>query len=381
MANRFGVIDADAHVNPEVTFWADYLPAELRDRAPRLEEGDQVDYVVFEGQRAPFNRISAQAGAKPEEMQATGKISATRAGGWDASARIEDMDIDGVDVAAIFGGGPLATADGPLHLASFHAYNTWLADFCAKAPDRLLGMAYLPMFDVDAAIAELEWASTHGLRGVVVPPYAPTAESIGGGLNFQNVIMYSTLRDDRSYADDEFRPFWSRACDLGLPVHVHLGAAPKVSGSGPDAEYVRKMRSKLAMADVVTHFIMTGLLPRYPDLKLVSVEGGVGWMAFCAEYMDETWHKHRYATNSVVTQEPSTYMSAQVYGTFLHDAAGVNNRNLKGAGNIMWSSDYPHGETTWPNSRDAIARSLGDLPDAERHRLLVGNAATLYDLR
>src|SRR5438874_5316151 len=118
------------------------------------------------------------------------------------------MDLDGIDAAAIFGGGPLGTADPEMYLASFHAYNAWLADFCAAAPDRLLGMAYIPMFDVEEAIAELRFAKERRLWGGVIPAYAPPPGYTGGALNLSNPLMYADPEGPRSYADPEFEPFW-----------------------------------------------------------------------------------------------------------------------------------------------------------------------------
>jgi predicted TIM-barrel fold metal-dependent hydrolase len=191
--------------------------------------------------------------------------------------------------------------------------------------------------------------------------------------------MYGQPEAD-GYADDRYEPFWRVAQETATPLHVHLGAARPASLTGPDARFRIQMRSKLAMAEVIVHFIMTGILPRHPDLRLVSVEGGVGWFAFAAEYLDATWRKHRFSTNSPITVEPSTYMDHQVYGTFLEDAPGVQNRNLPGGRNIMWSSDYPHSETTWPDSLEIIERTMKDVPAAERARIIAGNAIELYGL-
>jgi hypothetical protein len=103
-------------------------------------------------------------------------------------------------------------------------------------------------------------------------------------------------------------------------------------------------------------------------------------MAFAAEYLDNTWRKHRITTDSPITVEPSNYMDGQVYGTFLEDAAGVQNRNLKGGRNIMWSSDYPHSETTWPHSRESIERPFKDVSPDDAYRIVAGNAIQLYNL-
>ena len=135
------IVDADAHVNPSADMWADYLPEGLRELAPKIEHGEDCDYVVFEGKRRKLNLISAQAGRKGSDFKMHGRASDARAGGWMPNARLSDMDEDGIDTAVLFGGGPLGTSNMELYKASFDAYNRWLADFCAAAPQRLVGVA------------------------------------------------------------------------------------------------------------------------------------------------------------------------------------------------------------------------------------------------
>jgi predicted TIM-barrel fold metal-dependent hydrolase len=378
------VIDSDAHVNPPLSIWAEYLPAEYRDLGPTVEPGsadEPHDWVVFEGERTPFMRVNDMAGLTPEQRKWTGRLAESNPGGWDPDVRLKHMDADGISAAALFGGGPLASRNLKLYLASFHAYNQWLADFCSPNPKRLLGMAYIPLWDVSEAVQELHWAADHGLHGAVIAPFAQERPDYSGGaINFSNMIIYARLSDKRSYEDPEFDPFWQACSELAMPVHVHLGAADPTfrSPDRPDSRFVGQVRTKLAMGEVVAHFVMSGLLERYPGVKLVSVESGVGWMAFVAEYLDNGWRKHGKSLVSILDAEPSSFMDRQVYGTFLEDHVGVNNRNLKGGHNIMWSSDYPHSETTWPHSREAIDRSLGEVALEEATRMLNGAARELY---
>jgi predicted TIM-barrel fold metal-dependent hydrolase len=396
MESKLQVIDADAHVNPPPDFWSDYLPAQFRDRAPRLEVGEgELDYVVFEGQKKPFSRLNNIAGVPDERRKALGKANEQRKGSWDPHARLEDMAIDGVDAEVIFGGGPLGSADPALYLASFHAYNQWLAEFCAVSRRRLFGVAYIPMFDVNEAVKELKWAAAAGLKGVAIHPWAPPAVSTGGAYNASTAVLYADpeVEGGRSYGNEEFQPFWAACAELGMPVHLHLGAtgAQKANtATSPNFAHVTVMpgtyrfrqmvKSKLAMAEVLANFVMTGILDRNPELRVVSVESGVGWMAFAAEYLDTQWRKHRVSSGSRLPQEPSFYFDRQVYGTFIEDRVGVNNRNLKGGRNIMWSSDYPHGDTSWPHSRESMETSLAGVPQAERDLIVGGNARKLYAL-
>ncbi|MBV1918006.1 MAG: amidohydrolase, partial [Sphingomonadaceae bacterium] len=148
------LIDADAHVNPVPTFWDDYLPKKFAGLAPKFVAGgpdDKNDWMEFEGTRKPINLLSAVSG-QGKKFRPEGKMDLLRAGNWEPAKRLEDMDTDGVEAAVMFGGGPLGTANNDLYLASFEAYNHWLADFCNYAPKRLVGAAYLPMQDIDETI-------------------------------------------------------------------------------------------------------------------------------------------------------------------------------------------------------------------------------------
>jgi len=138
------LISADSHVVPLPSFWREYLPAQLRDRAPRIESTDEGDFSVFEGRRAPVMAINSIAG-KSRDGQGFSyrRFTEQLAGGHDPAARIADQERDGIAAEVLYGGGPLVTEDRELFLASHLAYNHWLADYCAHAPERLLGLALL----------------------------------------------------------------------------------------------------------------------------------------------------------------------------------------------------------------------------------------------
>ena len=123
-----------------------------------------------------------------------------------------------------------------------------------------------------------------------------------------------------------------------------------------------------------------GVFQRFPDLKLASIESGVGWLAFAANYMDETWHKQRHWVNSVLEHEPSYFMDRNIYASFIHDRVGILTRDLPGAGNIMWSSDYPHSETTFPNSMQKIEELFEGVPEADKAMIIGGRAKALFNL-
>lgn len=373
------IVDADAHVNPPHDMWAEYLPAPLREHAPKIEHGEDCDYIVFEGRRRKVNLISAQAGRAGADFKMEGRVSDARAGGWMPKARIDDMDQDGMDTAILFGGGPLGTSNMELFKASFDAYNHWLADFCAYAPKRLAGVGYVPMLNVDETIEMMRDCKKRGLKAINIPAF-PMAQmgSLNGG-EAQTMALTGDVSGGRSYADPEFDPLWKAACDLGMPLTIHLGGRT-VRFTEPKFFLSDLLMSKFGMGEPIAIMIYGGVFQRFPELKLASVESGVGWFAFAANYMDETWHKQRYWVKSVLEHPPSYFWERNIYGSFIHDRAGILMRELPGAGNIMWSSDYPHSETTFPHSQAKIVELFAGVPEAERNEIVGGRAKRLYNL-
>jgi len=358
----YELISADSHVNPPASMWAEYLPASLRDQAPRVESTDEGDFEVFEGRRTPLLGINNMAGRKPEQYSwSIRRLAEQRSGGFDPHARLEDMDADQVRAEVLYGGGPLPSLNAELRRASYAAYNDWLADFCATDPKRLLGIAYLPCDAPEVAIAEAKRAAGRGLRGCLIPRFP------GKG--------------------DWFEPawdgLWRTILDQGWSAAIHVGGRGRAAEM-PSLDAVGFMSdllmSKFAMAEAVSRFALSGVLERYPDLHVVSVEGQLGWLSFTQHYLDHIWEKHRHWTKSELRKPPSFYFKRQIHATFMEDPVGLREREHIGIDNIMWSSDYPHSETTWPNSRKLTDDWMRDFPDEERRKILYGNAARLYHL-
>ncbi|MDG2306741.1 MAG: amidohydrolase family protein [Candidatus Binatia bacterium] len=356
------LISADSHVNPPATMWAKYLPESLREKAPRIESTDEGDFQVFEGRRTPLLGINAMAGKKPEEFSwNVRRLNEQRAGGFEPNARLEDMDADHVQAEVIYGGGPLPSQDAELRHASYQVYNDWLADFCSADPKRLIGIAYLPCDTPEMAIAEVKRAAGRGLKGGVIPRFPG---------------------DDEWY-EPKWDGLWRAILDQGWAAAVHVGgrhrkaAMPSTDSVGFISDL---LMSKFAMAESVSRMVLSGLLERYPDLQVVSVEGQLGWLSFTQHYLDHVWEKHRHWTKNELKNPPSFYFKRQVHATFMEDPVGLREREHIGIDNIMWSSDYPHSETTWPDSRKLTNEWMSGFPEAERRKILYENAARLYRL-
>jgi hypothetical protein len=176
-AKQRTLVDADAHLDPPHNMWREYLPASLRELAPYIEEDKEHDWIVFEGKRRPLRMISNQAGRAGKDFKMFGKLSEMRAI-WLPQQRLGDMDLDGIEAAVMFGGGPLGTSNSELYIASFEAYNRWLWDYCGADRKRLVGVAYLPMRDVNESLSLLRQAAKLGFRTVNIPAFPQAADGI-----------------------------------------------------------------------------------------------------------------------------------------------------------------------------------------------------------
>lgn len=376
------IVDADAHIDPPYDMWKDYLPDHLKALAPVIEEGDEVDHILFEGTRRPVRMINNQAGREGKDFKMVGKLSEQR-NTYDPHKRLQDMDLDGMDAAVLFGGGPLGTMNDELYMASYEAYQNWVMDFASADKRRLVPIGYVPMRDIDETIGHVRRLAKMGFRAINLPAFPQNAsawKTSSGVKNMKDGQVSALTGDPKGelqYYQPEFDRLWSAICDEGMVVTFHLGA--RVPRFGDPQHFLPDMpMSKMAMAEPMGIFIFNAIFQRFPDLKIASVESGVGWMAWFTEYVTRTWEKQRFWTKSPLTESPAYYMDKNVWGSFIQDRTGILCRDLPGGKNIMWSSDYPHSETTFPNSRSIILRDFEGVPDDDIKDIICNNCAKLF---
>jgi predicted TIM-barrel fold metal-dependent hydrolase len=358
----YNIISADSHMNTPRDMYEKYAPANLRDRMPRAESTPEGDFWVFEGKRRPaVSGLATMAGRKFEDYtEKAVRFADVVPGSWDVQARVADQKTDGLDAEVIYSGAPLgdASVDPALRLALYQTYNDWLADFSAGAPERIVGLAAIPMWDPDTACAEARRAAAKGLKGLLINSWSETAQQ---------------------YHEPFWDPVWATFAELGLPVSMHLGARPHwVRLENLPPAYLAY--SKMAMAEPLLMMLFGGPLVRHPGLRIVLAEAGIGWLAYLREWIDTVYRRHRHWTGLEMPEPPSHYFERQVFSTFQEDKVGVAARHVIGVGNIMWASDYPHSDTTWPESRRYIEEHFVGVPAEERHQIVAGNAARLYHL-
>jgi len=365
------VISADDHIQEPADTWQARVPASLRERAPRIVRNDNGDCWLLDGKIiAPIsvlNRMDSE-GFSFERQKAVGATFDTiRPGTFDPVERLKDMDLDGVNASVLFPNSQwlFQIADKELQAACIRAYNDFLSEFCSHDVKRLVGIGLVPLDEPEAAIDELQRIGRlKGMRGVLLAGYP------------QSRPLNSSVHDR----------FWAAAQDLGLPVHFHLGGGgdgnmPTQYSSDERAPTVVMVQMcSLSNALPLAQVIFGGVFEFVTGLTMVSVEGNVGWIGYFLEKADRNYERHRFWLNLNLPLKPSEYFRRQMYATFVEDNVGIQTRNSVGVDNLMWSSDYPHGDSTWPRSQTYIEETFRNVPETETAKIIGLNAARLYHL-
>jgi predicted TIM-barrel fold metal-dependent hydrolase len=367
------LISSDSHVSEPLDLWVERLDIKYRDRAPKVvvnPDGQEGAYFVYEGYPPHNLAIGLGAGRTPEELATflkTGTYADARPGGWDPAQRLPDMELDGVEAEVLYttlGFRLFWLKDAGLQQACFRVYNDWLAEYCSYAPKRLKGLALISLYDPQAGAKELERCAKLGLKGAMIWCSPPA---------------------DQPYSSEIYDPFWAVAQDLDMPVSLHaITGMERIQWEyGAEKRALRQTVTPHEIEKSFSILILSGVLERFPRLKIVSAENNCGWLPYYLQRMDRGFA--RFGPSGTVTPwptkltlKPSEYFRRQMYCTFIDDSFGVASRHWIGVDNIMWSSDYPHTASTWPHSRDIIERDFKDVSEVEKRKIVRDNAAQLY---
>ncbi|MEK7214623.1 MAG: amidohydrolase family protein, partial [Chloroflexota bacterium] len=340
------IISSDSHVIEDPDLWVKRLPQAFRDRAPE------------------FPPLTAGG-----HFQGVG-------GGNDPHKRIDEMAVDGVSAEVLYASFQLTLyqlKDAALQEACFRVYNDWLAEYCSVAPDRLIGVAGISLYDVNQGVEELKRSRKMGLRGA---------------------LIWLVPHPDLPFTSDHYERFWAAAQDLEMPVSLHTSSGfghdnvdvRGMVGAQDQPAWLRSRRPIYVTADIERTFfdiVVSGVLRRYPRLKLILTETNFGWIPYFLQSVDATvqrWRKSADKDLLPIDELPSDYFRRQMYATFMVDRAGSQALSWWGEDNIMWSSDFPHHSTTWPNSRQVIAAQLGHLKPETHAKIVHDNVNALYGL-
>ena len=350
------LVSADNHVFEPVGLWQERLPAQFRERGPRVET--RGDWVVMAIEGMPDRKLTRTNGAPR-----AGNGDSAHAGGADPEQRLRDMELDGVVAEVIYPTFGLFIDMIPapdLQMACAQVYNNWLAESFLFRPEVFVPAAVVPVRDVASAAAELARVVELGFKAAMIPTTPP---------------------EGLPYNRPDFDPLWKIASAARMPLSLHTGtgALPQQE-RGPGGAVINYAKVGLLSAETLCYFSASGVLERFPDLRLVFVETGAGWLAYCCERMDEAFAEHEQWVSPKLAQPPSHYAKSQCFVTLGADRAPLLAREITGVDPLLWASDYPHPEGTFPESQAVVERIFAGIPESDVQAIVGGNAARVYDI-
>jgi predicted TIM-barrel fold metal-dependent hydrolase len=362
---EFGCVSADSHVTEPPDCYREYIDPAYRDRAPHIvhdeRRGDVYVIPGLDAMSVPMGLVAA-AGEESREMTFSGRDFADwHRSGWDPAHRLADQARDGIAAEILYAtvGMPLCGhEDLPYRRACMEAYNRWLADYCAHAPDRLYGCGLAAVADPEGGVEELTNIKEAGFVGVMMSGMPGTAD----------------------YDDPSYDRLWAAAVDLDLPLCFHILTNPSYAGHrGPKINgLLNVVRS---VQDIVGMLVFSGVFERHPGLRIVGVEADAGWAPHYCYRMDHIYTRHRF-WNKVpeMSRLPSEFFGEQVWLTFQDDWTAFEMLDLLNPERIMWANDFPHSDSTWPLSQQLLAEHTSGIDPERRRRILRDNCVELYGL-
>ena len=361
------LVSVDDHVCEPADMWNDHISAKWKDRAPKLvSKPDGTDVWVFEGRQIPNVGLNAVAGRPPEEygMEPTA-LSQLRDGCHDVHARIDDMNVNGVLGSLCFSSVPgfvgelfAGQADKEMAAAMVRAYNDWHVDgWCGAYPGRFIPLAIPMMWDPELMAEEVRRLARKGCHAMTFPD---------SPINLGYPSIHS----------ETWEPFW-RACDEeGTIICIHIGSGTKMKLEDMAAPIEIMISSTpISLYGCASELTFSKFLRKYDNLKFALSEGGTGWIPYFLERADYVYEHHRFWTKQDFGNKlPSDVFREHIVTCFIDDAVGVQTRDLIGIDNITWECDYPHSDTTWPESPERLWKSLAGVSDKDIHKMTHLNA-------
>ena len=362
------IISADSHVCEPPGCYVDRIDPKFLHRAPVLVHDERFgDVFRVEGgtQVVPLSLISAAGKSAAELTPRAAKFENLHRGGWDPAARIEAQEQDGIAAEILYPSVGMELCniqDFDLKRAGMEAYNRWLLEFCEPYPHRLIGVGQVAVRNPADGIRELEAVRAQGFRGVMLPGFP----------------------GERDYNDRIYGEFFDAVVALGLVATFHVrtaneNARHKFRGStiNGNMSIIRGNQELMSM------FVFDGIFMRHPGLRIVSAEADGGWIPHFMYRMDHAYKRHchrRWLRGRELEKMPSEYFQENIYFTFQDDYIAMELKHHMNIGRMMWASDYPHGDSTWPHSRCVIDEQTVGLTQAEKNLVLHHNVADLYRL-
>jgi predicted TIM-barrel fold metal-dependent hydrolase len=372
MNNNF--ISADEHVQETPDVWTKRLSkAKWGERIPHIaRNGGGSERWFVDGREMDLGGVADCGAAMTERNTSPQRWSDVPQAVYDPQQRLQQMDQAGIEYAVLYptvagvGGQSFGRIeDHELELACVQAYNDWLLEEWAVASERFVPQCITPLFPVDAVVEEIRRCVANGHRGVIFP----------------SIPM--ELRDVPHINDAIYDPIWSTCQELAVPICFHAGASsriqiPAYEGYSPTLQAaVRSITRPASSVSVLVNLLISKILMRYPSLKVVLAESGLGWGAYLLEYTDFQATGDQLPQNGYDLM-PSELFKRQCYLVGWYDKASLRVRRYVGTENILWSSQFPQATSTWPKTREALARSFEGVDEGDKQKILWGNAARLY---
>ena len=373
--NDMILLSIDDHMIEPPDMFEKHMPAALKDQAPKLQkDAGGKDQWIFQGESIGVPGLAAVASWPKEEWNFNPTdLSEMRPGCYDIDERVKDMDANGMlagmnfPTFAGFAGSHLAKMpDKALTNAAISAYNDWaIEDVAGSHPGRFIPLSILPTWDIDAAVKEVHRVAAKGCKAISMPetPY-------GVGLP--------------SFASGYFDPVFAAMLDTGMTPCMHIGGAFGLVKRPEEAmadDII--ILAPQVMAVTVTDIILGGLLQRFPNLKIALSEGGIGWVSFFLDRLD------RHVTNQSWThldklpagKTPTEAWKEHFLACFITDPSALHLRDRIGVNTLAWECDYPHSDSTWPNSPELLLEELNaaGCSDADIDAITWKNVANFFD--
>jgi predicted TIM-barrel fold metal-dependent hydrolase len=363
------LISSDSHIVEPPDLWASG-----DERSPHVVSEADGDWWYIDG-RKTMSFLGIQPGMRfdkdPTKLRTSATFAEVSPAAYDPKAYLAANEDDGIWGSVIYPSEGLVLFSVPnteVVTDAMRVYNDWIAGFCGYDTQRLKGIAMINVDEPDEAAAELRRCHALGLAGALIT-VAPPAW--------------------RPYRSPEFDTFWQTACELRMPLSLHVGTDrgdPRskeftldVKNVPPSVFVNKDYQVRRTLADL----FFSGVFERYPDLRIGTVEHELGWIPFFLDQLDNTYTDkpprgpewHRFADPAIL---PSQFFRSNCFASFQEDALGLRLRDMIGVETLMWGSDYPHTESTFPRSRQILAEVLDGVPEEEAQRIVAGNAAELY---
>ncbi len=369
------VISSDSHILEPPDLWLSRMDPKWGDRTPRVIASQDYDHWFVDGeQMGIIGTFGASAGMRfenPGDIVREGRYEDVRKGGFDPHARMEDLELDGVNTDLLYPSFAMemfAVPDTQFLQAVFSTYNDWLVEYCGAYPDRLKGIAMIILDQgIEEGIAEMRRSAEMGLVGGMISVWP---------------------RPGETYDQPMYEPFWAAAQELQFPLSLHQ-VTNRTAPKQPDSDTVVISQSGAGRVNAdywvrmcLCHMIYSGVFERYPDLKVLNVENDLAWLPYFLNRMDVTYIERPTQTTYRFKDGmlPSDIMRRNVFHSFQEDGLGVRDRDIIGVDTLMWGSDYPHAESTFPKSREILDSILEGVPEDEKAKIVGGNCAKLYHL-